>query len=82
MERKIMKPGEVLEMYVIYAKPLDYPQSFVVRKWEVGGKPSPRNTEWFGLGATVEEVRGMIPGWCVKIDRDPNDEPQIVETWL
>jgi hypothetical protein len=77
-----MKDGEVLEMYVIYKKPLDYRQGFVVRKWEVGAQPSPRPTDWFGLGSTIEEVRVMIPGWCVKIERDPNDEPQIVETWI
>ena len=76
-------PREALEMFVVYERPLDHPEHFVMRRWLIGaekGKPTP--TDYFVLGETLEEVRNSIPPHCVRLERDPNDEPQIVECWI
>jgi hypothetical protein len=71
----------ILEMFVVYERPKDYPDKFVLRRWAIG-RGAAQGTEWFVLGETIEEVRAHVPLHCVRIGRDPHDEPQIVEVWL
>ena len=73
-----------LEMYVVYSRPRDYPDKFVVRRWAIGRKPGEPVAEpdWFYLGDSLDQVRAHVPGHCVRLERDPNDEPQIVECWI
>ena len=67
-----------LVMWTIYRSPADYPTvPYVVRSWAVG----PGVGE-LGFGDTLAEVRGYLPEGLVQIPRSPEDEPQIVETWI
>lgn len=71
-------------MFVIYRHPRDYPDKYVVRRWWIGrtpGKPQP-DTDRFFVADTLEGVRAHIPPNFFRIERDPNDEPQIVECWI
>ena len=34
------------------------------------------------VGPSLEFVRGMLPRGLFNLGREPNDEPQIVETWV
>jgi hypothetical protein len=71
-----------MEMFVVYARPKDYPDKFVVRRWWITpGKPEP-DADWVYVAETLEEVRAKVPGWCVRLERNPQDEPQIVECWI
>lgn len=67
-------------MWTVYAHPKDYPNGYVARLFRLDG---PTHDAFFG--DSLEEVRAFLdkcyPGlYC--IPRSPNDEPQIVETWL
>jgi len=65
-------------MWVIYDHPSDYPNSFVAREF-VLDKP----TENFIAIANLDELRGhFLEIGLTCITRSPEDEPQIVETWL
>jgi hypothetical protein len=77
-----MQDGDVLEIYVIYERPTDYPAGFLARKWLVDGSPEPRPTPYIATGQTLEEVRACIPRHCVKIERSSGDHRHIVEVWL
>lgn len=76
--------GEPLVMFVIYKHPGDYPNDFVVRRaFVMPGEENP----WFEaapyyIDRTLEDVRKQIPHGFVMLNRCPDDEPQIVETWL
>ena len=70
-----------LSMWVIYEKPRDYPQSFVVRRWRVVAERVIATQE-FSVHDTLEQAREGVPVWCARIDRDPEDDPVIVESWL
>jgi hypothetical protein len=73
-----------LEIYVVYRHPRDYPLSYVLRRWWIGrtpGGPEP-DQDWFFLAPTLEGVRAHIPPHCVRLERDPRDESQIVECWI
>lgn len=71
----------MLDMYVVYERPRDFPNSFVVRHWIIDGKGG-KPTDWLVVGKTLDQVRQAIPGYCVRLERSPEDEPQIVESWL
>lgn len=71
----------LLEMFIVYERPRDFPGHYVLRRWVVqrGGS---RPTDDFVLEPTLEKIREHVPPHCVRLERDPNDEAHIVETWL
>jgi hypothetical protein len=73
-----------LEMFVVYDHPRDYPDHFVVRRWIIGAQPGEPLSDdgWLYIADTLEQIRNYIPPHCVRLERDPNDEPQIVESWI
>lgn len=66
-----------LTIWVVYNSPIDFPGFFVARKW-VGEEP----TSELVRGATLEEVRGKLPGGLYKLNRHEADDPKIIETWI
>lgn len=69
-----------MPMAVIYRKPKDYPDNYVVRIFEaMTGKPTP----WIILRDTLEECREDIKnsGYAVRFPRAKADDPVIVESW-
>ncbi len=72
-------PTSQLEMYVIYERPRDYPDEFVCRRFVI--KHEPLAGELVGRG-TLEDCRASLPCGLVRLNRDPRDEPQIVESWI
>ncbi len=72
---------EDLSMWTIYEKPLDYPDHFVVRKHIVrGGETFPTHT--VVITETLEAARKAVPPGLHNLGRQPEDEAQIVETWV
>lgn len=59
----------------------DYPGSWGVRVHVVRGGPSLK-TRWVGLGASLEEVRALIPPGLMLVPRDPSDSAVIEESWI
>jgi hypothetical protein len=73
---------DVLAMYVVYEKPRDFPNDFVVRRWDImAGHLEPVKTDWVRTGKTLAEVRRHVPEGMFRLPRDPNDDPRIVEVW-
>jgi hypothetical protein len=67
-----------LVMWVIYKSPADYPGSWVLRAHDVPGGPH-KNCE---VCSSLEEARALIPIGLIRVNRWPEDESQIVETWM
>lgn len=70
-----------LTMWVVYDHPRDYPDAFVARRWEIAPGVMIA-TQDAHTAATLEAVRERIPPGLYRINRDQNDEPQIVEVWV
>ena len=70
--------AEPLRIWVVYEHPTDYPDSYVARMW-LNEKPSGSVVICPTLGMLRDHLleMGLTP-----IDRDPKDDPKIVETWL
>jgi hypothetical protein len=72
----------------VYRRPLDFPDNFVARRFEVGrARGAPHRTDQIiqapgnRLGLALLR-RVFVRAGLTRIQRDPTDEPQIVETWL
>lgn len=71
----------MLEQYVVYNSPKDYPNKYVVRRFLIGnGTLEPK--EVVAISESKNEVLKHIPGDRVKIDRHENDDPVIEEVWI
>jgi hypothetical protein len=70
-----------MNIWTIYDKPIDYPQKFVARRFEVV-RGSVNITSDLYICDTLEEARSKLPYGVDCIPRDPSDEPHIVESWI
>lgn len=71
----------VLSMWTVYRHPLDYPDSFVARRWDIGSGVTNVTNDMF-VADTLIEVRALLPPGLVCMERLPHDQPQIVEVWI
>jgi hypothetical protein len=70
-----------LSMWTVYEKPKDYPDGYVARRFEVAGVITATATSI--KSRELEPIREKLArAGLVRLDRNPEDEPQIVETWL
>jgi hypothetical protein len=68
-------------MWVIYERPADYPDGYVVRLWYV----SAQNTMEPGEARTyptLEAARDALPQGLFPVPRSPKDDEKIVESWF
>lgn len=67
--------------WTIYDHPSDYPDFFVVRRWRIlpGHLISEKNCL---LADSLIEAREHIPTGFVRVDRQPEDDSVILETWI
>jgi len=70
-----------LAFWVIYNKPSDYPNHFVVRRQRaLPGEIVPEKLAQ--IAETLEEARKLIPPGLYCLGRFPDDDPVIVESWI
>lgn len=72
---------DLLRFWVIYEKPLDFPNSFVVRQWIVNNGESQPEPGYI-LAPDLATARAAIPAARYRLPRSERDEPQIVEVWV
>lgn len=92
-----MEPGIALTIWVIYGpNTLDHPGLYVVRAQDVlRGMDSPVPRAEYTLHATLEDARKAVPeyevyprdgvnwaSYLMLFERNPDDDPTIVEAWL
>jgi len=71
---------DVIEQWVVYDRPADYPTGFIARRWEI----TRGYVHWTAdsiKGDTLQAVRRKLPRGLVKLTRAPEDDPRIVEAW-
>jgi len=75
------KPRLAISQWVIYDHPRDYPDKFVMRRWEIG-RGLVMATDDMALADTLEEARAQVPAGRYRLEREADDDPVIVEMWL
>jgi len=72
-----------LQIYVIYENPRELPRpGFVTRMWIIEATGEQRPSLWATVTNTIEEARSTVPDGLYRLDRSPDDDPVIVESWL
>lgn len=73
-----------MQQWVIYEHPRDFPEHFVIRCWNItAGVIMQTNEVWLrpDLDSAREVVAVNCPGGY-RLDRQPGDDPVIVEVWI
>ena len=75
-------PG--LEVWVVYDHPSDFPDNAIVvrRQWAGPGGTIERDRVAFAFDDLVDAQVWLMRRQLVRMDRHPDDDPVIVETWL
>jgi hypothetical protein len=68
-------------MWTIYDHPIDYPGTFVARKFVIDGEKVTVTNEII-IALTLESVRDMLPPGLYRLNRLEDDDPKIVEVWV
>jgi len=72
--------GQLL-IWTVYFSPKDFPDWFVARPTMIRPKtsgPIPMHL----MARDINTLRTMLPGGLVRLERKPEDEPQIMEVWV
>ena len=78
LKMKISMVDELLEIWIVYHdSPIDLPGRFVARKFLL---EQPTND--LLQDKTLEGLRAKLPPGLMRLDRSPQDDPMIVETWI
>lgn len=70
--------GFSFPVITVYQNPADYPDKYVARLSDAHSGP----TVHMLLKDSLEEIREAIPKIFYRQDRDPLDDPRIIETWI
>jgi len=74
-------PHLPVKQWVICDHPRDYPDQFVLRRWDIiGSIPVP--TDEIFLAKTLPEIRAKIPRGFYRLERFEDDDPCILEVWV
>lgn len=75
------KSSVEMSMWVIYARPRDYPTQYVFRLWEMRDMKMIA-TDQMALADSLKDIREMLPPGLFRLSRFINDDPCMVEVWL
>jgi len=67
----------MLELWTIYDHPRDFPGAFVARLWLMD-----QPTDRVLISSTLDGVRALLPPGLMRLVRDLDDDPCVVESWL
>jgi hypothetical protein len=71
----------ILSMWTVYDRPKDHPDGYVVRRFACTAQGPVATADAYT--GSLELIRDSLwKAGLIKMDRQPDDEPQIVETWL
>jgi len=76
-QRIIFEGNFKFPLITIYADPSDYPGKYVARLFDMSTP-----TTYISIADTMDEIRSTIPRTMIRLSRQPNDDPCIVEVWI
>jgi hypothetical protein len=71
-----------LAIWTVYNRPDDYPDGYIARMFEAapGGTTTPTDMALTGELDGIRQV--LAKARHIRLDRKPDDAPQVVESWL
>mgnify|MGYP001821159241 CR=1 FL=1 len=77
-----MDKERVLTIWIIYDHPLDYPNDYVVRGWDITNQGDNMPQDKVTRHETLEEARASLPPGLYRTDPFTEDDPAILEVWI
>jgi hypothetical protein len=73
-----------LAIWTVYKHPKDYPDKYVARRFDVDGRGKVRPSDSVIITDGLDQLRDVLQHelHLVKLMRNEEDDPVIVETWL
>lgn len=71
-----------LGLFVVYGRPRDYPEGFVVRRWTAAAGVEARPDLVATYHPSLAAARASVPLGLYRLERQTGDDPSIVEVWL
>jgi hypothetical protein len=71
-----------LTIWTIYDRPTDYPDSYVVRPWILSSGSEHPIPGAAVAAPDLDAARDLVPAGSFRMERNPDDDPCIVETWF
>jgi hypothetical protein len=72
----------ILSIWTIYDHPRDYPNGFIARRHTVAVSGTGPTDDTVKADDLTTLRRHLLQAGLTRINRSPEDEPQIVESWL
>lgn len=69
-------------LITVYEYPKDFPDRYVARVHFITKEYSWPSSKIFIVKDTLDEVRAAIPAGMLRMNRSPEDDPCIVETYI
>ena len=66
-----------MNIWTVYYSPADYPGKFVARRWILD-----MPTTDVLVDDTLPALRERLPPGLYRMNRNPQDDPVIIETWI
>jgi len=79
----LMNRGKVVKEYwVLFNKPQGFREKIIALKFEITKDAAKATSEAYAAD-TVDEIRLIMEtlGKTNKVERDPSDDPEIIEAW-
>lgn len=75
------QPRIEMSQWVVYERPRDYPNKFVLRRWDIRAG-SMIATDDLQTADSLAAIRKAVPAGLYRLKRFEEDDPCIVEVWL
>lgn len=69
-----------LSIWTLYHNAPGHRGGYVAKRWVIA--PVPTATDEELTADTLDEIRSLLPPGLYRMNRNPGDAPEIVETWL
>jgi hypothetical protein len=77
-----MRDEETLKLWTVYDHPKDYPNHYVARLSEIGPRGVVRREQVMVSGGILGIRAQLAAMGLMRMARQPDDDPVIVEVWL
>jgi hypothetical protein len=76
------KPEGAITFWVIYDRPKDFPDGYVLRaQWATKGGITASQEAWYSK--TIDNLHSLLPMWALtRMGPYPGDDPCIAEVWM
>lgn len=66
-----------MSIWIVFEEPPDFPDQYVARLYR-----SYVDTGEYVVGATLNEVRALLPPGLMRMERSRGDDPMVRESWI